>query len=682
MYFRTLVLCGFFLLLGISHATADGAPPSAFDLMKISTHSEVELSPSGRYFSMVHAVTNTRCVDSTGQVSKHAKRCSESRTKYRAAYQIVIYDLEIGATISILPLPEDFYVQWFEWANDDRLLAAIARRTTSNARGTKVTFGGSRIISMPREQGEYVTLFEGSRSIDRSNFRISSITNTLRDDPDHVLIPANKGDDLDLWKVNVNTGEQERVATGVRGTFYWYTNNLGKPILRYDANLRGTKITVFAWSDETESWEKIKTFNLRDKDEEDDFEFFPVAPTDNPNQIYVLSDEEDGVRRAIKIYDIKEQKYVETVFEHDKYDVSGALLSVATGKYAGAWYYADRLQHHFVNKKSQAHYNALNGFFGNETNVNLLGFNKAGNKAIIYVNAPDIPGEYYVYNLTTTNIDPIMQRKPELGPAKFGKAEVLTIQTRDGETITAYLTHPSSGKDSSAPLLVMPHGGPERRDYFVYDPQVQFFAARGYRILQINFRGSSGYGRAFAEAGYGEWGGVMQNDITDAVRFLHDNDVATPDQTCIVGYSYGGYAALYGGATTPELYKCIVSGAGRSDLVSKLSTIRRDYGADSETYEYWLKSVGDPKTDREKLASRSPVNLANQFQRPVLLVHGEDDGIVGVEQSRRMKRALEKSGADVEYVELKYEGHGGWSLENEIFYLNLLEGFLQKHLQD
>lgn len=216
--------------------------------------------------------------------------------------------------------------------------------------------------------------------------------------------------------------------------------------MRFDSNLYGTKIFVYSWSDESQSWAKIKTFKLNSKDEDDDLDFFPVAPTNSPDQLYVLSDEEEYERRAIKIYDLKEQKYVETVFEHEIYDVSDAFLDIATGEYAGAWYYADRLQFQFINNKSQAHYKALNQFFDNEANVDVLGFNNSGSKAVIYVSAPDIPGEYYIYDLSTVNIEPIMIRKPDLSATKFGKAEIINIPMRDGETITAYLTHPSSGK--------------------------------------------------------------------------------------------------------------------------------------------------------------------------------------------------------------------------------------------
>ena len=679
MNFRNIISClAFACVLSLASSLANAAP-SALELLKIPTHSQVELSPSGRYFSMVYAKTDARCVDAKGQI-KESNRCPASRTKYKASYNIIIYDQERKAAEAVYPLPDDFYVRWLVWANEDQLLAGIARRTTTNNRGTRASVGGSRIISMPRTPGDLVVLFEDSRSIRKSNFRLSEITNLLPDDPEHVIIPAYKGAELDLWKVNIISGEHERIAVGQRGTYYWFTDREGKPTLRYDANPRGTKIYVYSWSDDEDKWQRIRTFNLRNASEDDDYDFYPITAAENPDHLYVLADEDTDDRRSIKIYDIKTDTYVETVFEHDVYDVSNGLVYYSTGDYAGAWYVDDRLKYALVNRTTQAHINGLNQFFNDEANVAVHSFDRTGNIALIFVSAPDMPGEYYVYNFSEANLEPILLKRPELAAVQFGKGEILSIPTRDGETITGYLTHPAAGKDAQAPLLVMPHGGPEARDYFDYDSTIQYFATRGYRVLQMNFRGSSGYGRAFAEAGYGEWGGVMQNDVTDAVTYLHDRNIASPDQTCIVGYSYGGYAALQGAVSTPELYKCVVSGGGVTDLLEDLKDTRQGYGADSETYEYWLKSIGDPQTDKEKLDQRSPVNFAHQIQAPVLLIHGEYDGIVSIDQAKSMRRALQKAGAEVEFVEFKFEGHGGWPLEIEIQYLETIEQFVSKHL--
>lgn len=404
-----------------------------------------------------------------------------------------------------------------------------------------------------------------------------------------------------------------------------------------------------------------------------------MALTDTPGQIYVLSDEEEDPRRAIKIFDLEKNEYVETIYQHDIYDVKGALISSQSGDYAGAWYYDDRLKLVYLNPQLQAHYNALNTFFGNKENVNILGFNELGTQAVVHVTAPDNPGEYYFYDYTNKKIDPLFSQNPDVSNSPLGEAKILHIPTRDGKTITAYHTSPANGTDPAAPLIVMPHGGPERRDYFDYDPYVQFLATRGYQIVQINFRGSSGYGKNFAEAGYGEWGGRMQDDITDTVLYLHNNGLAPADRTCIVGASYGGYAALWGVIDTPQLYQCAVSVAGVSDLLADLKRTRKEFGRDSEVFEYWTKSMGHYKDDKEKLFAASPINFVDKINVPTLLVHGKYDDNVKFKQSEALYNKMKKADKNVKFIELD-EGHSYWDLESEILYMDELEQFLSTYL--
>ena len=674
----TAVLCAFFWTI---YGLAAAQQPSAFDFLKPADFSSVEMSPNGRYFAAIQAKMEKHCVDKFDRMQKDKTDCAEARKKYRATYVILLYDLDESKMIKTLPLPDDFYATNLEWANNDRVLAAVRRRTTTNKNRTRVYFGSAGIFSIARGEGETVHLF-GDTRVSKSNFRISSISNLLRNDPDHVLIPAYKRTDYDLWKVNVNTGDIEQVGAGAAGTFFWYTDNNGKPLLRYDSNARGTRIKVNAWSDDLGEWQTIKTFAIRRDEPESEFNFFPIGQAGEPHQIYVYSNEDNSERATVKIYDLKEEKYIETVFSHEKYDVANTIIDLETGAYAGAVYYDDRRQASYLNKKSQAHFNGLNQFFGNASNVRILGFNATGDRAMLHVSAPDNPGEYYIYDIKNTAVTPLLSNRPGLSKIPLGGGEILTLPTRDDVEITAYLTHPAGGKNPDSPLIVIPHGGPEVRDYFDYNHEAQFLATRGYQVLQVNFRGSSGYGRAFAEAGYGEWGGVMQNDVTDAVRYLNDNGIARAGNACIVGYSYGGYAALYGAASTPALYKCVVSGGGVSDLLADLSFTREVYGAASESYQYWLKSMGNPIDDRELLSVRSPIKNADKIKQPVLLFHGEYDSIVSVEQSRRMQSALKRADGNVTYIEFENEGHGhnGWEMETRIRYLTEIENFLAKHL--
>jgi dipeptidyl aminopeptidase/acylaminoacyl peptidase len=258
---------------------------------------------------------------------------------------------------------------------------------------------------------------------------------------------------------------------------------------------------------------------------------------------------------------------------------------------------------------------------------------------------------------------------------------VVHYAARDGTAVTGYLTTPGNApKGTKLPLVVYPHGGPELRDHLTFDPWVQYFAARGYAVFQPNFRGSDGFGRAFAASGYGEWGRKMQDDITDGVTHLATAGLVDPARACIVGASYGGYAALAGAALTPDLYKCAVSVSGISDLDDFIGWRRRHWGRDSEGYTYWLKAIGDPDKDEQKLREVSPLQLVDRIKVPILLIHGADDEIVPIAQSRAMKKALDKSGRSTEFIEFEKEGHSYWSDENEMLALSSIDAFLWKNL--
>ena len=666
------------------------SPPSAFDFVKPSKNVGVEISPDGRYIAFKQVATDKYCFDRFGQMKDIEKsKCKDSHKEYRNTYILVIYDLEQEEHVKIMQVPDNLYLGWLQFVGNDRLLASIGSRTTIGRRSRGYALGTARIISIDYSaesdsDSEFVTLFQDQKSIQNQNRNLSRVTNILPDDPDHILMPAVKGGELDLWKVNVTNGEAVRVGLGKKGTFHWYTDRKGNPILRFDCRgSRCRKVNVYAPDKITGEWEIIRSIKYTDNDEDSDggFDFWPLASTENENQFYVLSQEDEYPRHAIKIYDVEQKAYVKTVFEHPEVDVGGALFDIDTGDYAGAWFYEDRLQYAINDAVQQKHYDAINKFFDDKANIRIIGFDDAGSKAVVYVTNYSSAGSYFIYDYKKRFLEKLFDREPDIAGKTESDARIIKIPTRDGEVITAYHYYPENQMNTSAPLLVMPHGGPEARDYFDFDYHLQYFVSRGYQVVQMNFRGSDGFGRDFASAGYGEWGGIMQDDVIDTVKFLQDGVIATPDTTCIVGYSYGGYVALQAGAQTPELFSCIVSGAGLSDLMLSMKNEKKQHGKDSEVYEYFLKSKGNPDVDEERMRSVSPVYFADHFEDPVLLVHGDEDTNVEYEQSKVMEKALKKAGKPVEFVTLEGEYHGGWSLDNEVLYLETIEAFLNRHLR-
>jgi dipeptidyl aminopeptidase/acylaminoacyl peptidase len=275
----------------------------------------------------------------------------------------------------------------------------------------------------------------------------------------------------------------------------------------------------------------------------------------------------------------------------------------------------------------------------------------------------------------------VANRHPELTADKLAPMEAVRYRARDGMEITAYVTRPAGAPAGKPlPLIVMPHGGPEARDSLDFDIWAEFFATRGYLVLQPNFRGSSGYGRKFAEAGYGQWGGKMDDDITDGVLQLIKSGQADKDRICIFGASFGGYAALYGGARTPELYKCVASFAGVADLNALVNWEHSTKGHEGR-YHYAARSIGDPAKEGPRLTAASPITYAAGYRPPVLLIHGADDSSVPVAQSRMMQAALTKAGKDVRLVVYPHEGHTDWTPTDEEAALTEIAAFVESHIE-
>ena len=263
---------------------------------------------------------------------------------------------------------------------------------------------------------------------------------------------------------------------------------------------------------------------------------------------------------------------------------------------------------------------------------------------------------------------------PTLDAASLAPMKAVRYKARDGLEIQAYLTLPRGGQ-TNLPTIVMPHGGPTARDIWGWDAEAQFLASRGFAVFQPNFRGSSGFGREHERKGYRQWGRAMQDDISDGVAWLVEQGIADRDRVGIYGASYGGYAALQGLVTTPELYRAGASFAGVSDMIEWLD--------DVEHYRFsdFNKPVhGDSSDDRDQLEATSPARHAERVRAPVLLAHGEDDPVVGVEQSRAMEDALEDAGKTVEAYYYPDEVHGFINERNRIDFHEKLAAFFQRHL--
>jgi len=286
------------------------------------------------------------------------------------------------------------------------------------------------------------------------------------------------------------------------------------------------------------------------------------------------------------------------------------------------------------------------------------------------------PGRYYVYYLGTGKMHLLLTPYDQLVGKKLSAMESVSYRARDGLEVPAYLTLPTGRAVKSLPLIVMPHGGPFVRDEWGYDVDAQFLANRGYVVLQPNYRGSTGYGKAYVEKGMGQWGRAMQDDLDDGVKWLVEQGKVDPKRVCIMGSSYGGYAALWAAARNPEIYRCAISFAGISDVRAMLAYDRRAFSA-PRYFRNWRERVqGDRDFDLDTI---SPLRAVDRVNIPLLIAHGEKDDNVPMTQSRRMHEALNKAKKAHEYVVYPGERHGLQEVSNNVDFLTRVEAFLAKH---
>jgi dipeptidyl aminopeptidase/acylaminoacyl peptidase len=565
-------------------------------------------------------------------------------------------------------------VNWLQWATPSRLLIGISL-TSRLMLGSTMIDGfplGSRVYATNLDGSEPVVLFSNPSRAQRHGFNLSEVLEIPASDPDHVIMPAWSGTAYDLFRVDIRTGTATRIAAGKGGTVGWDTE-AGRPVLRYDVNWRGTVVSVYGRAGEQDDWSLLTTY----KRNVDKLDWMFAGDAPGAGKIYVRTRAADADTDAIYQYDIGKKAIENQIAAAPGFDMDDALM--LNGKYLGASFVSDRRTYVLADPQLQKHINGIDAYFNKGANVAIVAVDANAAHLLLYVSGPLAPGDYYVYDVARANLQFLMSARPWLQPERLAPMEVRKTPTRDGSSITTYLTWPA-GARTRLPVVVMPHGGPEARDSISLDLAAQSFAAHGWLVVQPNFRGSSGYGRAFAESGYRQWALRMQDDVTDAVQDLVEQGIADRSRIVIYGASYGGYAALAGAVVTPDLYRAAVSQSGVCDLVEMLKWVRKEDGADSVSYAHWVKSIGDPKVDAELLRAASPRQRLDAIRIPILLVHGDADDVVPIEQSRMMEKALKKAGKSVRMTTYKNEGHGGWSYKNELQNLEEIIAFFEPHL--
>ncbi len=475
---------------------------------------------------------------------------------------------------------------------------------------------------------------------------------------------------LSVQKVDLTSGTGNAVAMGVVETDRFVMNGSGDVLGRIDSWDSKNEWALLARKDGG-GWREI----LR---EQNDTGGSPVLSRTLAGGKFAMIDQRGTGRDALYAID-PTNGAISMLFSDARYDVSSYEYDSWTGEIVGASFTNDFHVQSFFDPELEAVRQKVAVFFKNGE-AHIDSWDEARQVFAVSGFTGIEPPAYYVYRKKDDSLTRIAQSYPQLANAPIGNRVSLTYKARDGVGIPAYLTVPEGGQPKGLPLILLPHGGPASRDDASFDWMASFLASRGYAVLQPNFRGSSGYGVAWEHAGRGEWGGVMQNDLTDAVAALGRTGMIDPTRVCIVGASYGGYAALAGASLTPDLYRCAISigGIANMDLfVAREQERSSQGGARRDAFEL---ALGDLYTDAVKRRSVSPYDNAEKIKIPILLIHSALDSVVSADQSTRFRDRLLYLKKPVTYVELTEDDHWLSYAPTRIKTLEAMETFLAQNL--
>ncbi|HRD26851.1 MAG TPA: prolyl oligopeptidase family serine peptidase [Caulobacter sp.] len=623
-----------------AEVASGAAPPTLEDLTREAVVLDAALSPTGDRIALLR----------------------EQREGDRRLSYVLLAKVADMRAPPIQAVIGDYDVHRVQWASNDRLLVWFSFDKTADGRKTGIRAGARlyersvhRLMAIGADGGNPVVLLGQDRSAQSYIWNVSHVVDPMVGDDDHILMQVW---DPDLYantlqKVNIHTGKGELHERGSERTRFWYTQN-GVAVLRVDQSELGRYTRLSARPPGARDWQFVRKIRSNDFSQFDDFE--AVGATDEAGVLLVATMAPGDDARTIRRFDIRTLALGEVVASHAGRDMEGVFFDKGLNPVAAA-YTENRTQYEFLDAALAPHYRAVQNALGADANVLLHDIDAGRRRFIVHASGPRESGAFYLYDRETRSLDLLGRQKPWLPAERLAPMEVLTVRSRDGVELAAYLTRPLA--TGPRPMVVMPHGGPHARDSFAFDLFAQAFASKGWLVLQPNFRGSSGYGRLFAEAGHRRWADRMQEDVEDCVAHVVASGAVAPGRIAICGASYGGYAALMGGIRKPDLYRRIVSIAGVTDLPDLLSYERED-GADSPSYLYFVKTVGDPATDREALKRGSPNERAAELAAPVLLIHGDVDGVVPIRQSRAMAASLKRENRPARLIELRNAGHGGW----------------------
>ncbi len=572
------------------------------------------------------------------------------------------YDAATMEALRSIPLTKDLDLNWFRWAGNDRIVYSLGGKLTIGAR--EVYISRAYAYDFAKNEKHYLGFAKQALIGD----------DVIHVDPAGGFVLLDVAQDMyswpDVWRFPLDgSGAQAavKVQPARKDVGDWLADDAGVVRMGY-GRLSSGRLYVTYRSGPDDSWNRVARAK-RDSDEEEMWDGIGLFAGSDTG--YALIPDAEG-REALYEFNYAAGEVGKTVHAVPGQSIGSVLGS--RGRVQGVGYTDDEYRSHWFDPAMAEHQRMLEQVLP-DTSVRILSVSDDETRMIIYTGTAADPGALYIYTPAERQLALFDNVRPGMDPADLVRPEAVDIATRDGQNIRAYLTLPRGRAAKGLPLIILPHGGPFGvRDTLRYDDEVQLLANRGYAVLQPNYRGSGGYGRSFEKLGEGQVGRAMQDDLDDARAWAVDKGVVDGDRVCMVGGSYGGYAALWAVLRNPELYRCAASWAGVTDWDDLLRYDRNYLGRRGYRAQKG-RLRGEDKLDLDEV---SPVEMAETLKRPVLLAHGRTDRRVPFAQYETFVRATRDAPVPVETLELD-EGHSFTDAVTEQAWYDALEAFLAEH---
>lgn len=570
---------------------------------------------------------------------------------YNQRLNIYVQEISTGNVKRLTGVTERDISGYF-WGNDNVIIYLRDNAGDENFHFYSVNIQNGTNIDL--------TPFEGVRA---------NLIDELEDIDSEILIEMNKRNPeiFDVYRLNFETGELNIAAENPGNISGWVTDHNGK--IRAAITTDGVNTSLLYRENENESWHTVITTNFKES-------LTPLFFTFDNKFLYASSNIERDKNAVIR-YDIKNAAEAEVIYEHPEVDVYTLAYSrkrkVITSVIFNTW----KRERVLLDKETEKIFNRLEKDLG-EYEILITDNDDNEEKFIIRTYSDRSLGAYYIFDKAADTLTKISDVSPWINENEMAEMKPVTYQSRDGLLIHGYLSLPLGAEHKNLPVVINPHGGPWARDYWGFNPEIQFLVNRGYAVLQMNFRGSVGFGRKFWECSFKEWGKTMQNDISDGVNWIVEQGIADPARIAIYGGSYGGYAVLAGLAFTPDLYAAGVDYVGVSNLFTFMNSIPAYW---KPYLEMLYVMVGHPERDKKLMEDASPVFHVDKMKAPLFIAQGKMDPRVNINESDQIVKALKERGIDVPYMVKENEGHGFLNQENKFDFYREMETFLAKHLK-